>query len=357
MSDLLIDVEVLLDQAERELIVDGKAEFEFPVRRRPGVESFYERLEAELRTQTLFSVSDYRSVKEGYARVSRPARLRLTAEALYSRRPHLRALAREVDSWRREFTALGVESALRSSYRDMTGDSALTRACFEVLKYLLDNTDVIKGLLPRQVQHSESTKLIGRESLLLRLFGAWRGEAATWPQFFRYFELLERPVEFRFYAPVCSYMGIRLTDFHSVLSQDLADRYSFTGLSGTLIVENLETFHVEAVSSRDRLVIWGGGWKAVLLRSLERIFPRPILYWGDIDKEGYEIFGQLKAYVTDIRPTLMDRSTIESHLGYAIQKEAFFGPFRCAYELQAEYQDTCQRGICIEQEKIHLRPY
>ncbi|NJL24045.1 MAG: hypothetical protein HC902_01905 [Calothrix sp. SM1_5_4] len=167
---------------------------------------------------------------------------------------------------------------------------------------------------------------------------------------------MERPVEFRFYAPICVYMGTRLTDFHSVLSQDLAERYAFTELAGTLIVENLETFHVEAAGSRDRLVLWGGGWKAVLLRSLECVLPRPILYWGDIDKEGYEIYGQLKSFVTDISPTLMDRPTIEGHLDFAIQKEPFFGPFRSAYELQAEYQEISQRGICIEQEKIHLRP-
>lgn len=346
----------MLDTAEREHMVEGKREFEFAVRRPSGFKTFYEDLEKELQIQSLFSVCAYRTVKEGYVRVSRPSRLKLTLEALIRRRPHLPSLVKEIEKWRGEFRDLKVDEALHSSYAELTADPHLTRSCFEVLRYLLNNQGAIKGLLPRQVQHAESTKLIRREPLLLRLFAIFRGEPATWPQFLRYFELLERPVEFRFHAPFCVYQKAKLSDFHSVVSQELVNRYDFSNLSGTLIVENLETFFVQAAQNTRRLLLWGSGWKAVLIRHFEHALPRPLVYWGDIDKEGYEIYGQLKSYIPDLKSTLMDYVVIENHMNYAIRKERYFGPYQLAFELQAEYQHVCEQGLCIEQEKIHLQP-
>ncbi|MGE0529437.1 MAG: hypothetical protein AB7P49_20470, partial [Bdellovibrionales bacterium] len=245
MPEAILDLESLLDSAEREMLLEEVTESFFPVRRRGGFVDFYQRLEEELRAQDVLSVVEYRSVKEGFVKVSRPSRLRLAQEDLLRRRPYLQALAREVSLWRRQFADLGAEVAIRRYYRDLTADPGLTRACFEVLRYLLAHRDEVRGLLARQVQHTESTKLIGREPLLLRLFGVWRGEDATWEQFFRCFELLERPVEFRFYAPICSYQGAKLVDFHGVLTAEMAPRFDFSASAGTLLVENVETFYSE----------------------------------------------------------------------------------------------------------------
>jgi hypothetical protein len=357
VSNPIFDPENLMDQAEREHALNGISELILPVRRRPGMPDFYEKLEEALREQDLLEIAEYRMVKEGFVRLSRPSKLKLPLAALVKHRPHLPALFREISFWRRDFPDLAVEAALRQFYRELTADPALTRSCFEVLAYLLRYKDKLRGLLPRQVPHSESTKLIGRESLLLRLFNAWRGEAGSWEHFFRFFELLERPVEFRFYAPVCRFDSAELNGFHGILTEDSATRFRFMGNAGTLIVENLETFHAEAALSRDRLVIWGCGWKVLLLRRLCGEWPRPIIYWGDIDKEGYEIYGKLKEQIPDLKSTLMDRKTIESHIHASIAKPPFFGPFRSAADLQSEYQYVSEHGLCIEQEKIHHRPY
>jgi hypothetical protein len=357
-SSAVLDVETLLNEAEREFICEGRSEFVFPVRRRKGMTDFYEALELELRDQSLFSVAEYRTVREGYVKLSRPARLRLTSEDLLKSRPYLRSLSREVEAWRADFAKLNiVDPGLRSAYREMTANPSLSRSCLEVLAYLIEHREAVRGLLPRQVPHSESSKLIGRENLLLRLYSLWRGEPATWRQFFRHFELLERPVEFRFFAPRCEFDGMKLVNFHGVVTSDSALRYRFTALSGTLIVENIETFFSEAERSVDRLVIWGGGWKAVLLRSLENSWPRPVLYWGDLDKEGYEIYGALKTSIPDLQPTLMDMTTINNYRRVAVKKEPFPGPYRAVHGLQGEYQEVCRLGLCIEQEKIHEPPY
>ncbi len=357
MPNRVLDLEDYLDKAERDYLLEGSSEFFFPIRKKASFPDFYAQLEYELRAQDILSVNEYRSVKEGYTKVSRPAMLKLSLDGVLKCRPHLQALAREVATWRIDFANLNAEAALRTGYRDLTAFPSLTRSCFEVLKYLIGHREQIRGLLARQVQHSESSKLIGREQLLLRLFGFWRGESATWKQFYRHFELLERPTEFRFYAPNCQYLKSTLSDFHGVLNPDWANRFNFDSNHGTLIVENLETFYSEASKSQNYLVIWGSGWKAVLLRSIQGILPPPILYWGDIDKEGYEIYGALKAYLPKLQPTLMDRQTMERHLNQSTPKEVFWGPYQSAGDLQVEYHDVCQRGICIEQEKIHDRPY
>lgn len=353
----LLDLEHLLNLAEREYLRSGKLEFHFPVRRKSGVEDYYLRLEKEINEQSVVSVSDYRKVKEGYAHISRPARLKISVASLLACRPHLSALSHEIAFWRSSFGELLPDDLLGQAFGEAMRDPSLTRSCFEVLLYLVRNRSEVRGLLPRQVPHAQSSKLIGREALLLRMFGVWRKEPATWSTFFRYFELLRRPLEFRFYSPDCDCSRATLADFHGVLTQDSKSRYDFSRNKGTLIVENIETFYAEASRSSDWLIVWGGGWKATWLRSLEEIFPRPILYWGDIDKEGFEIYGHLKKMISDLEPTRMDRVTLDKHRDCVVAKEPFYGPFQQIEGLQMLYQDVCTRGLCLEQEKVHEHPY
>lgn len=355
MSRRALDVEMMLNQAERELLIEGKVEFTFPLRKRPGFEDYYECLEDELRENAWIKVLEYREVKEGWARISRPSLVRFDSEALLRMRPHLRLILEEVVKWRAEFVAIDVQLALKLAFQEMVAEPSLTKSCLQVLTYLISHRELIGGLLPRQIQHGNSSKLIGKEPLLLRLFSLWRGESATWKEFFRYFDLADKPVEFRFYAPRLRCQDADLERFHGLLASEWAESLDFSGLKGTLIVENLETFYSEAALSAERLIIWGGGWKVSVLRSLQDRLPRPIVYWGDIDKEGYEIYGHLKGFVPELQSIFMDHATIKKYRHLGIRKDAFLGPFRFAADLQAEYQDVCISGLCIEQEKIHDR--
>jgi hypothetical protein len=339
--------------AEREFLLDNSTESVFPIRRKPDWPNFYQQLENELTDQTVVAVNGYRTVKEKWVRVSRPSRMRITNESLLRERPHLRALASEIGRWRNEFTDLPIDELLRTTFKDALADPALTRSCLEVLTYLLSHRTEVEGLLPRQVQHSSSTKLICIEPLLLRVFSLWRREPAGWGEFLRFFGLADKPVEFRFFTTSCRCQGHVLMSFHGIVSTETIREYDFSSLSETLIVENLQTFHAEvAAGQNDRMIIWGGGWKAAVLRRMHERLPRPIRYWGDIDKEGYEIFGHLKSAIPDLQPINMDQQTMLNHLRFAIHRDKFFGPFRDVHELQGIYQEVCQQGLCIEQEKI-----
>lgn len=79
------------------------------------------------------------------------------------------------------------------------------------------------------------------------------------------------------------------------------------------------------------------GWKVLLLRRLRDEWPLPIIYWGDIDKEGYEIYGKLKGQIPDLKSTRMDRKTIDSHIHASITKPPFSAP--------SAPPQTCNRNI------------
>lgn len=349
----LFNQDYLLASAAQDYVLNGKEQFIFPVRRKGSDPDFYTRFEREIRAQKIFKVNSYRTIKEGYARVSRPASLLLELDTLLVLQPHLRLLRRELESLHAQFKLVNVKGFARANAREVLANIVLFRSCLEVMQYLLDHLPEVLGLLPRQIAHGQSSKLIGKEALLLKLFSAFRGELARWRDFYAYFGLLDRPAEFRFFAPVCTCQGHMLKSYHGLLAREWADGYSFAGLKGTLIVENFDSFLASAAESRESLIIWGGGWKAVQLAALFSKLPRPIFYWGDLDKEGYEIFGYLKNLCREIEPVLMDKQIVQKYEKLHQQKEVFLGPFRLVHGLQEVYEFVCRKGIQIEQEQIH----
>jgi hypothetical protein len=353
MSGSVLETESFLDRAEMEYLFGAaKSEFIFPIRRKGEVADYYARLETELRTQDLLAVQSYRVVKESFAKVSRPAALVLTEAGLLRRRPHLAMVKAEIARLGSSIRSIDAREFLRQNSRDALADIALTRDCFEVFEYLLAHRDEVMGLLPRQIPHGRSTKLLGRENLLLKMFSFWRGEPGRWRDFHDFFGLLDRPAEFRFFAPVCSCQERRLSSFHGLLARDWQNDLDFDSLKGTLIIENLESFYAAIADSRATLLIWGGGWKAVQLHSLWTRLPKPVYYWGDIDKEGYEIFGYLNARHPELSPLMMSREWIDKYRTIQQKKEIFLGPFRQVSGLQAEYEWVSRNGIQIEQEQM-----
>ena len=348
----VLETERFLDQAEREFLTEGRTDFVFPVRRRGGYPDFYALLDRELAEQTVLKVRSLRQVKEGYAWISRPATLGLDLEALFRARPHVSVWRGEIERLNREFDFLNLGAFLRSEGTEAIADLIRLRVCLEVLYFLVSHRFEITGLLPRQMAHGQSTKLIGHDNLLLRLFSFWRGEPSGWKEFYAYFGILDKPLEFRFYAPTCRCQGHQLGNFHGLLALDWSADFEFSELTGTLIVENFESFLALTRESRSTLLVWGAGWRAVHLRALIHRFPGVVHYWGDIDKEGYEIFGALHNSFSELVPVLMDFATIDRYRGLHQRKEIFLGPYRKVAPLQREYEQVSRQGIQIEQEQM-----
>ncbi len=349
----ILDFEDFLTVAEKQFLLDGATQFSFPIRKRGAWPDFYSRLEQELQTHGDLRVLSFRQVREGFARLSRPSVLGFDLGTLLRHRPHLSLLRAEFQRLETDFTFIAVFSFLRHHLGEASQNVIETRACFEVLQYLIDHSDQVAGLLPRQIPHGQSTKLIGKAPLLLSLFAFWRESTATWADFFAHFKILDKPLEFRFYAPICRYDNQLLPCLHSVLATEWQDRYSFAELQATLIVENLETFFSLETKVKNTLLVWGAGWRATQIRSLLNRLPKPIFYWGDIDKEGYEIFGWLRNLVPDLVPLLMSEDIFDKWKHLCQKREVYLGPYRSLGELQDVYEKVCQSGLQIEQEQIH----
>ena len=354
----ILNLESYLNRAEQEYLFLGKTEFTFPIRRKSQDLNFYIRLESELRAQDLLRIQDFRVVKEGYARLSRPSALGFNLDALLKKRSHLRLLKTDLEGWHQRYSKVPLFEFARSYPRDTFANLGLTHACAEVLNYLILNREACVGLLPREIAHGQSTKLIGKEPLLLKMFSHWLENSARWNDFYDHFGLLDRPAEFRIYAPECTLQGQRLKGFHGLLSRDFSKGFDFKQLAGTLIIENYESFYVALRHSQASLIVWGSGWKAASLRACFQLLPEPIYYWGDIDKEGYEIFGYLKRQLPILQPVLMDRATIEANKTIYQVREKFFGPYKNVPDLQSEYEWISTQGLQIEQEQLQARwPY
>lgn len=356
MSEIFLKKEEFLEQAEREFLFGERKDFfHFEIRRKAGVGTFYEQLEKELKQQNLFQVSQYREVKEGFVKISRPAVLQLFAEALLKEKPHLKLLKSQLHDWEvlyGDFVA--VKSFIEKHKDEAFQNIERTKACFETYKFLMENKEDIVGLLPRQIPHGNSTKLIGKESLLLKIFSCQKGKGTSWADFFEFFGLQSTPPEFRFYAPSVTIDSNPVPNFHGVMVQGPECRFTFDGCHGTLIVENWQSFYALTRMELPCLLIWGAGWKASLLRSQLGQFPGPLYYWGDIDKEGLEIFGYLKSYLSDLKSIYMDENTYQRFKHLTQKKEPFVGPFRQLGEFQDWYEKVCVNGIQIEQEQMTL---
>lgn len=85
-----------------------------------------------------------------------------------------------------------------------------------------------------------------------------------------------------------------------------------------VMVENLETFL--ALPTWPGVVLaWGAGYQAGEIVRSPYFRQPPLLYWGDLDADGYAILDRLRGEIPGARSVLMDSGTVDRwrHLGVA----------------------------------------
>jgi hypothetical protein len=100
---------------------------------------------------------------------------------------------------------------------------------------------------------------------------------------------------------------------------------------------------------------WFYAPSCVLDDSEHKIFSGPVYYWGDIDKDGYEIFACVRELFPRAISVLMDDLTLQKYTSL-IQSLPQAEPSlsNLPADLRAVYERVCREGIRIEQEKIPL---
>ncbi len=389
-----MNLEKYLDAAEKDFVLHNKTDFQFLIRRDSKLVEFYSLLESEIRLQSLLQVKKYRLVKEGWTQVSRPAEVGFGVSELLACRPYVKSLKQQLQDLLVRFSTVfksgdfarglvieqfentnrkwptnkvleteesifNLENFFEKNYAEVTKNIETTKSCLEVFSYLMQNKKQLQGMTAKQIPHGQSTKLMGKESLLLRLFQHWDSNLTQWRDVYHYLRLHRRSVEYRFYAPVCFRQSAELKKFHGVFSSELLPEYDFSTLSSTLIIENLESFFqavqwLENNAAKNILIIWGGGWRVASLARYIELLPGTKYYWGDMDKEGYEIYGFLKSRFQPLLPLGMSYKDFEENKSLQQTKEKYFGPLAKVPDLQTEYEYVCHQGLRIEQEHVSI---
>lgn len=123
-----------------------------------------------------------------------------------------------------------------------------------------------------------------------------------------------------------------------------------------VMVENLESFL--ALPVPDGVVLaWGAGYRATDIVREPFFRAAPLIYWGDLDTDGYGILDGVRGAVPEVGSVLMDRATVQrwQHMGVP---DRDFRPRvyeRLTGEELAGLETLIEAGhLRIEQEKIRF---
>ena len=80
-----------------------------------------------------------------------------------------------------------------------------------------------------------------------------------------------------------------------------------------LVVENKTTLYATLTlpKMKDSIAIFGGGYGVYNLKNVRWFNNLELLYWGDIDVQGFEILSQFRGYFPHAKSILMDSTTFE----------------------------------------------
>lgn len=358
----MIDIEKILSKAERDYLLSGGDQFVLPLRHKSEFFSNLKSFEDFLGRYPFLKITGYRNVKEGNVRIGRPSEVTVSLKDLLEQRPELSVIKKDWDNAIKSCRLMNLEGFIKKNFSDCKKKSSSLLVYSEILEYLVKNKNEIRGLYPRQISHGQSTKIIGKDSLFLKLYyfyvyevnGA-KEENISWKSFYNELNLKSKPLSFKFYADKIQFDGITLSSIHSILNAEDMHRWSLEDFENILIVENEESFYPLHGMLTKTLTILGSGKMAASLGFLAKAnFNAKIYYWGDIDKEGLDILYFIHSLFPSVTPLCMDFKTIKKyeHLKQKVSPQISLR--KSAPLLAEEYKFICEQGIQLEQEQLPL---
>lgn len=122
-----------------------------------------------------------------------------------------------------------------------------------------------------------------------------------------------------------------------------------------LIVENkLTVLTLPALAAT--FAIFGGGFRVELLASVPWLAECPLLYWGDLDAQGFQILSLLRAHFPQTLSVMMDAPTLEAFREYAVPGVATTAASlpHLTPDEHALFERLAQQQLRLEQERIPL---
>lgn len=141
-----------------------------------------------------------------------------------------------------------------------------------------------------------------------------------------------------------------------------ASRLDLSALAGTglapravIICENSETVQV-LPDLPGAVALSGAGYAVPGLLAVPWVQEVPVIYWGDLDADGFRILDRARHHHRDVRSALMDRTTLESFRLLAVAAEArpVVATSRLTAAELALHEELSVTGERLEQERIEL---
>lgn len=119
------------------------------------------------------------------------------------------------------------------------------------------------------------------------------------------------------------------------------------------IVENELNF-LTLPSLKNSMCIWGAGFQANLLGDVQWLNKVDVIYWGDIDVQGFQILSTLRAKLPHVRSMLMDRMTFDSFQSFVVtgNSTSVTALFNLTSDERGLYQYLLDNTYRLEQEHI-----
>lgn len=123
-------------------------------------------------------------------------------------------------------------------------------------------------------------------------------------------------------------------------------------VSRVFIVENKVNFLTFPPVSNS-IVIWGQGYGVVATQNSELLKSVDLIYWGDIDAQGFEILSQFRSYFAHVKSLLMDKATFDKYFENDLGTPSKINvELNLTSEEKALYQYIKVNNYRLEQEKI-----
>lgn len=126
-------------------------------------------------------------------------------------------------------------------------------------------------------------------------------------------------------------------------------------ITKAFVVENKVNF-LTFPPVANSIVIWGRGYGVAPIKDSELLKNIDLIYWGDLDAQGFEILSQFRSYFAHVKSLLMDKATFD----YYFEKERGT-PSKISVKLNLTteeeelYQYIKVNNYRLEQEKIPQR--
>ncbi len=120
-----------------------------------------------------------------------------------------------------------------------------------------------------------------------------------------------------------------------------------------IITENEMTF-LTLPAQRNTFALFGGGFQVSSLKDISWLAECPILYWGDLDAQGFQILSSLRALFPHVTSLMMDRETLSTFSAFCVPGTP--SPVRQLPHLTAAEHDLflhlTENNLRLEQEHI-----